>query len=86
MFTYTAHHCPSKTTSVFTTLAFNVKQFMDRKLKFTFLIKIRFQCLVSLMLSSQTRDEVSFINSIVIITLILVVNLINITKIIIDCS
>ena len=59
---------------------------MDRKLKFTFLIKIRFQCLVSLMLSSQTRDEVSFINSIVIITLILVVNLINITKIIIDCS
>ena len=59
---------------------------MDRKLKSTFLIKIRFQCLVSLMLSSQTRDEVSFINSIVIIILILVVNLINITKIIIDVS
>ena len=59
---------------------------MNHKLTYTFLMNIRFQCLVSLMLSSQTRDEVSFINSIVIIILILVVNLINITKIIIDVS
>ena len=48
---------------------------MNHKLKYTFLMNIRFQCLVSLMLSSQTRDEVSFINSIVIIILILVVSL-----------